>query len=262
MNTNKPSTFRFFTGLILAALLGLSITSLALAQDEYRINVNKEFGFANGSDIRGDFSIAVVGDETVIQSVSFQIDGQEMAAVSQPPFKVKFKTQNYPNGEHLLGAVITFKDGSTQTIEARRFMFLSSEEESGAMQEILIPLLAVVFGLMVLGVGAQILSGRGKPKGGPEPGTARSYGLAGGSICPKCKRPTPLSAFGFNMVVGKLSRCENCGKWSVMRRLPIDVLRRAEADEMKAEQPQGLTSEKSEEDKLRDLLDESRYTKN
>ncbi len=40
------------------------------------------------------------------------------------------------------------------------------------------------------------------------------------------------------------------------------VLRRAEADEMKAEQPQGLTSEKSEEDKLRDLLDESRYTKN
>lgn len=262
MDTINRSTFRFFTSIILAAFLLLTGTSLVLAQDGYRINVNKEFGFANGSDIRGDFSIAVVGDETAIQSVTFQIDDQELAVVSAPPFKTKFKTQNYPNGEHQLGAVINFKDGSTQTVDARRFVFLSSEEESGAMREILIPLLAVVFGLMVLGIGAQTLSGRGKPAGGPEPGTARSYGLAGGSICPKCKRPTPLSAFGFNLVVGRLSRCENCGKWSVMRRMPIDVLRRAEADEVKAEQPQGLTPEKSEEDKLRDLLDESRYTKN
>jgi len=99
MNTNKPSTFRFFTGLILAALLGLSITSLALAQDEYRINVNKEFGFANGSDIRGDFSIAVVGDETVIQSVSFQIEKEWR------PFPIHVKGQiqepNYRR-EHLL----------------------------------------------------------------------------------------------------------------------------------------------------------------
>src|SRR5574340_78093 len=261
MNTVERSIFRFLTGLILAAFLLLSGVNLALAQDEYRINVNKEFGFANGSDIRGDFSIAVVGDETAIQSVSFQIDGQELAAVSQPPFKIKFKTQNYPNGEHLLGAVITFKDGSTQTVEARRFKFLSAEEESSSMQKILVPLLAAVFGLMILGFGAQILSSRGKPAGGPEPGTARTYGLSGGSICPKCKRPTPLSAFGLNGVVGKLSRCENCGKWSVMRRLPIDVLRRAEADEIKAEQSQGLTPEKSEEEKLRDLLDDSRYTK-
>lgn len=259
----KPNlTFlKFFPVVFLAVTLLLANTRLVVAQDEYRINVNKEFGFANGSDIRGDFSITLFGDETNIASVTFLIDGQDLAVVTEPPFKVKFKTQSYPNGEHQLSAAVTFRDGSIQTLEARRYIFLSAEEESSAMQEIIIPLLAVVFGLTVIGFGVQFLTGRGKPVGGPEPGTPRSYGFAGGSICPKCKRPTPLSMFGLNLVAGRLSRCENCGKWSIMRRRPIAELRAAEAAEIKEELTQGLAPEKSAEDKLRDLLDESRYTK-
>lgn len=261
MNKHNRSSRRFITGIFLSVIFLLTSASLVLAQDGYRINVNKEFGFANGSQIRGDFSIALIGDETNIATVTFQIDGQELAVISQPPFKTKFKTQSYPNGEHQLGAVITFSDGVKQTVEARRFMFISAEEESGAMKEIVFPLLAVVLGLMVIGMGAQFIAGRGKPAGGPEPGTPRSYGIAGGSICPRCKRPTPLSIFGLNLAVGRLSRCDNCGKVSIMRRMPIDVLRRAEADEVKAEETQGLSSEKSEEEKLREMLDDSRYTK-
>lgn len=261
MQTIKRTTLKILTGVLLAVILLLGAANPVLAQDGYSINVNKELGFASGSEIRGDFSITLIGDESKVASVSFLIDGQELAVVSEPPFKVKFKTQSYPNGEHQLGAVITFTDGTTQTVEARRFIFLSAEEESGAMKDILIPLLAVVLGLMVFGFGLQFLAGRGRPAGGPEPGTQRSYGLAGGSICPKCKRPTRLSPFGLNLVVGRLSRCENCGKFSIMRRQPIDVLRQAEAAEVKAEQTEGLAPEKSEEEKLRDLLDESRYTK-
>ena len=66
---------------------------------------------------------------------------------------------------------------------------------------------------------------------------------------------------GINLVVGKLDRCENCGKWSIMRGYPLDVLRAAEAAERAAEQSTSPVSEKSEEDKLRDMLDDSRYTR-
>ncbi|MHB1481866.1 MAG: hypothetical protein ACYCXH_06045, partial [Bellilinea sp.] len=59
----------------------------------------------------------------------------------------------------------------------------------------------------------------------------------------------------------KLDRCENCGKWSIMRAYPIDVLRAAEAAEFKVEQGEGLVPEKTEEKKLREMLDDSRYTK-
>lgn len=261
MTSKKLYSLTIFTGVLLALTLLFAFASPALAQDGYSINVNKEFGFSNGSQIRGDFSISLIGDESNIASVTFLIDGQELVVVSQAPFKTTFKTQSYPSGGHQLNAVITFMDGTTQTVEARRFMFLSAEEERGAMSEILVPLLVVVVGLMVFGIGAQFLAGRGKPPGGPEPGTARSYGMAGGSICPRCKRPTPRHVFGLNMVVGKLDRCENCGKWSIMRAYPIDVLRAAEAAEIKAEQTKGLATEKSEEEKLREMLDDSRYTK-
>lgn len=261
MKNKTHSALQIFTGFSLALTLLFASVIPALAQDGYRVNVNKEFGFANGSQIRGDFSISLIGGESNIASVTFLIDGQELAVVSQAPFKSTFKTQSYPDGGHQLNAVITFMDGTTRTVDARRFIFLSAEEERGAMSEILVPLLAVVGGLMVFGIGAQFLAGRGKSPGGPEPGTSRSYGMAGGSICPRCKRPTPRHVFGFNLVVGKLDRCENCGKWSIMRAYPIDVLRAAEAAEIKAEQTKGLATEKSEEEKLREMLDDSRYTK-
>lgn len=63
-----------------------------------------------------------------------------------------------------------------------------------------------------------------------------------------------------NLVIGKLDRCENCGKWSIMRAYSIDELRAAEAAEIKAEHAKAATAEKSDDDKLREMLDESRYT--
>lgn len=262
MLTKTRSSLIILTAVFLALTLFFAAARPAVAQDGYRVNVKKEFGFANGSQIRGDFSISLIGETANIASVTFQIDGEELAVVDQAPFTTQFKTQSHPDGEHQLGAVLTFNDGTTESVAARRFMFLSAEEERGAMKDILLPLLAVVLGLMVLGLGAQFLTGRGKPAGGPEPGTARSYGFAGGSICPKCKRPTPRHVFGVNLVIGKLDRCENCGKWSIMRAYPIDELRAAEAAEIKAGHAKAATAEKSEEDKLREMLDESRYTDN
>jgi len=261
MKTKRLLTINIFVSLLMALGLLAAVAGSAFAQDGYRVSVNKEFGFNNGSQIRGDFSIALIGDESNVASVTFLIDGQELAVVTQAPFKTKFKTQAYTDGIHELSAVVTLKDNSTLNTEPARFKFLSAQEESGAMQKIIIPLLAVIFGITALGMATQFLAGRGRPAGGPEPGTQRSYGFAGGSICPKCNRPTPRHMTGINLVVGKLDRCENCGKWSIMRAYPLDVLRAAEAAERAAGQSSSPITEKSEKDKLRDMLDDSRYTR-
>lgn len=257
----KSTYFRLFAGFLLALAVLLTGLSTAQAQDGYSVHLNRDFGFGNGSQIRGTFSISLVGDEKQVASVEFQIDGQKLATVSQAPFKQQFNTSSYPSAIHDLGAVVTLKNGSTITTETRRYQFVSAAEESASMKGILVPLLSVVFGLIVVMVVLQMLAARGKPVGGPPPGTARSYGFAGGSICPKCNRPTPFHALGFNVGFGKLDRCENCGKWSVMRRYSMDQLRAAEAAEAEAEKASGPVVEKSEEEKLRDLLDDSRYTK-
>lgn len=253
--------FRLLSGLTLAAILILASFGSVSAQDGYTIHMNRDFGFGNGSQIRGTFSISLIGAEENVSAVVFKIDDQDLAAVSQPPFKFQFNTSNYPSGTHNLSAVVTLKDGSTVTTPARTYQFATAEDEGAFMKEILFPLLGVLALIMVVGVGSQFLAARGKPAGGPEPGTQRNYGFTGGAICPKCNRPTPIHPLGMNLLVGKFSRCDNCGKWSILRRVPIDILRAAEIAEVKADQADTAGIEKTEEEKLRDLLDNSRYTK-
>ena len=253
--------FRFISGLLLATVLLLTSFGFVLAQDGYTIHMNRDFGFGNGSQIRGTFSIELIGTAEAVSAVVFKIDDQELAKVSQPPFKFQFNTNNYPSSTHNLSAVVTLKDGSTVTTPARTYQFATAEDETAFMKEILFPLLGVLLLIMVVGVGSQFLAARGKPVGGPEPGTQRNYGFTGGSICPKCNRPTPIHPMGLNLITGKLSRCDNCGHWSIMRRVPIDILRAAEITEVKTDQAGAASMEKSEEEKLRDLLDNSRYTK-
>ncbi len=252
--------FRFFTGLTLAAILILASFGSVSAQDGYTIHMSRDFGFGNGSQIRGTFSISLVGTEEAVSAVVFKIDDQDLAALSQPPFKFQFNTSSYPAGTHTLSAEVTLKDGTTLTTAARTYQFATAEEEGTFMKEIILPLLGVLLLITVLGVGSQFLAARGKPVGGPEPGTQRNYGFSGGSICPKCNRPTPIHPLGLNLLIGKFSRCDNCSKWSIMRRVPIDILRAAEIAEVKADQAGAASIEKTEEEKLRDLLDNSRYT--
>ena len=62
------------------------------------------------------------------------------------------------------------------------------------------------------------------------------------------------------MLTGKLDRCPHCGKWSVVRRATPAELSAAEAAELaaaKAEQAE--TPGLSEEERLRQELEDSRY---
>ena len=100
-----------------------------------------------------------------------------------------------------------------------------------------------------------------KSKANIPPGTPRDYGLAGGSVCPRCHRTIGLGLMAMKLGFGtKLVRCEFCGKWSVVRRLSLDELLAAEAAELTDVQPSPPIQEKSEAEKLEELVDQSRYT--
>ena len=93
------------------------------------------------------------------------------------------------------------------------------------------------------------------------PGTPRDYGIRGGAICPKCHRPFSLGWMPINFGIGtKLARCEYCGKWSIVRRRSLEELRAAEAAELVESQPEKPIPTRSEEQKLKEEVDQSRFT--
>lgn len=92
-------------------------------------------------------------------------------------------------------------------------------------------------------------------------GTAREYGLGGGAICPRCRRPFRLSLLDLKIGLGyKVARCENCGKVSVVRRIGLAELRQAEAAELLDAQAAAPAAGKSADEKLQADVDASRFT--
>jgi hypothetical protein len=92
-------------------------------------------------------------------------------------------------------------------------------------------------------------------------GTPRNYRFSGGAVCPKCHRPFRLEFLAIKIGFGvKFARCEFCGKWSVVRRLSPDELRAAEAAELSEGQPAQAVHARTDNEKLENLLDESRFT--
>jgi len=110
---------------------------------------------------------------------------------------------------------------------------------------------------MTLGMGIQYVILRGKGPVKLIPGEPRRYGLKGGTICPHCGWPYPLSLFGIHVTgFGQLDRCEACGKWAWVRRRPAQDLREAE---QKFYPPPPVLPATDAEDHLRGQVENSRY---
>ena len=127
------------------------------------------------------------------------------------------------------------------------------------MTGMILPIFGLIIVVLVVVGLLQFALMRKRNPAGVEPGTQRNYGFAGGSICRKCGRPTPRHMWGFNIGIGKFDRCENCGRWSVMQAAPMEVLRAAEIAEKASENSKPTIAEKTEEEKLRDLINKSKY---
>lgn len=257
---------RLLRTIVLAALMLAAVAPRALAQNapEFRLELDRNFGYGAGANVRGNFTVRVSGSRENIASVTYLIDGAEMAVVSEPPFDFRFQTDSYPPGWHELTAVVATRDGRQVTTPVVRANFLTAEQESQGLQRILIPLFGGVMVAMLIGLALQFLAFRRNPNR-LEPGAPRTYGVSGGTICPRCGRAYPLHIWALNLGLWKFDRCEFCGKWAAVHRRSPEELAAAEAAERAALQGSetslpGAGEGMSDEERLRKLLDESRYT--
>lgn len=261
MTNHMKIRFLFKSLLLLSGLAAcFALVQSAWAQDAgFRLNIRKDFGYNSGGEIRGTFSLEVVGAGEV-QSVTFLLDGQPIGETQAAPFKLQFVTTRYPLGTHELSAVITTTDGKTTTTPVRKFNFVTAEEESATVTRIVLPLGGGVLALVVIGLGVEMLALRKKGKLELPLGTPRKYGLRGGTICPRCQRPFVMHWWAFNVgITTRYDRCDFCGKWALVKMYRERDLRAAEQAELAQAQPENPLAEKGAEEKLKDMLDDSRF---
>jgi hypothetical protein len=135
----------------------------------------------------------------------------------------------------------------------RRFEFVSVEEGLRAAEGIVRPILIGIAVLIVVATLSMILLSRrrGKPSIG-------EYGPAGGAVCSRCGLPFSRHILSPNLLIGKLERCPHCGKWAIARRAMRVALQQAE-ERWVADEKRGALDLESEEDKLRRMIEDSRF---
>ncbi len=241
---------------VLGLTIGLAAVATAWAQENgLALGLSKDWGFSQGGQIQGRFSLSVSGPKD-LASVSFQVDGAEVASLAQPPFRWQFDTSQYSLGRHTFTATGRTFNGQALTSNTISAELVSSAQAWQSTQRIMIPLLGLVGAVLIVSLVSQfVLAGRNTRR--PEPGMSRHYGIEGGAICPRCGRPFARHLFGLNLVVGKLERCPYCGKWSVVQRASPQALAAAEAAEVEASKPS--VPEQGPEEQLRRNLEESKY---
>lgn len=248
--------------LVITCLAALALPAAAQDQnEEFRVNVRRNFGLSSGSQIRGTFTVSIIGPEDQIERVTFLLDGEEMAQVNAAPFNYRFQTDDYEFGWHDIAALVITRDGRELRPTARRFEFVSPGAEMEVVGRILVPLGIGVLALMVVGVGIQFLVLRNAPPSKLAPGAARTYGIKGGTICPRCGRPYPIHWWSINLGVRYFDRCDFCGKWALVRRLSHSALQAAEQAELESAQMAEAAPTLDPEEEMRRRLDESRYSR-
>ena len=250
---------KIFAITCLVIFLSLMAFLPAAAQDTtLNLSLNRTMGYGGmNNDIQGLFTMKVTGPESVVR-VAFYLDDTLMGEDADAPFGYQFSTDSYPPGFHELKAVGFTIGGDEFTSNTIRVEFVSEDEVGKRMIGVIGPILVIV-ALAVVGAAVIPVLMRG---GKPIPlGQPRRYTF-GGTMCPKCGRPFDMSILKLNLLVGSLDRCPHCGKWSLVRRMPLNVLRDAEAAELEQSQSRGEISEITEEEKLKRDLDASRFQDN
>jgi hypothetical protein len=249
---------RLLRALILTIVLGL-VAAPALAQSQdLQLTVRRDFGYGGGDQIQGLFTLQATGPAD-LASVTFKVDDQVVGTVAAAPFQVSFNTDSYPLGWHTLTAEGQTAAGQKLASAPRRFEFVSASTGVQSVGRIALPIVGVLVLIGAIALIATFLDIR-RSKASPTPlGAVRQYGIMGGAICPKCGRPFSRHWWAPNAGLGKLDRCPHCGRWSLVRAVPLEQLRAAEAAELKQDLPTGPASQPSAEEALRKQLDDSRF---
>ena len=241
-----------------AVLLSLMILAFAVVpaaaqvtEQPFELHLSRDFGYGGGSHIQGLFTMGV-DDRGDVVRVEFLIDNLVVLTDTERPFRYQFNTGAYALGPHTLAAVGYTADGRELRTQERRYEFVTAEEGWQAAGRIAIPVIGLVILVSLAGTVGPALLGRGKPHRRGE------YGAEGGAVCPRCGFPFSRHVISPNMLVGKLERCPHCGKWAVVRRASAGELEAAEA-RLAAEESRGHLAVDDEKERLRRIIDESRY---
>ena len=222
---------KYIESIFIITLLGLMMFGIVHAQSEITLNFSRDFGYSSGTGkIQGLFSMKVTSQAPLIE-VDFYIDSKIIGKDKEEPYKIQFTTDDYPLGLHTLYAVGLTSDGRELKTREVGAEFVSAQEGNHAALSIIIPILSLVVIIAILSALIPAISSR--KKGTLPSGSSRNYGLAGGTICSRCKRPYAMHMLAPNMLMGKLERCPHCGKWGIVRSYPVSKLREAEQAELK-----------------------------
>jgi hypothetical protein len=261
----KPMKITRYFSLILAAclLIAFFMPARAVQQEEQiRISLTRVFGYSSGfgaaPEIQGTFTLTARGPDTLTRVVFF-LDGETMGEATQEPFRIQFQTDSYAEGVRTFSAVGYTADGRELSSNAISATIVPASRGMQSVGRILIPLVLVIFAAMGISALVTYLGSRNRkplPAGAP-----RNYGMLGGTICKKCRRPSAYSLLGINLMVGKLQRCPFCGTWQISRRASEYELRAAEQAELELEQKNGAHSAPamSEEERLRREIESTRF---
>ena len=252
---------KIFAFFVFVFVLGISLFSRGLAQsEEFRLGLTRNVGYSSGDQINGSMKLFIVGATTSIKSVQYFIDEKQIGTGIAPGFDLSFLTTEYAFGYHDLSAIVQTQDGRTLNVAPLRFNFVSQAEVTSGTFRILVPLLGIILAIMLLGVGAQVLLFKNKFSKMPL-GTPRNYGFRGGTICPRCKRPYGLHWWALNAGIrSRIDRCDFCGKWAIVGPKSLNELRAAEQSELQTAEGNKPLIEKSEDERLREMIDKSKYS--
>jgi hypothetical protein len=241
--------------IFLGILISLLRVGVAAGQDQVlTMSLSRDFGYGGfNGDIQGLFSLHVTGPVNLAR-VDFYIDDTMIGEMTQPPFTLQFKTDPYPVGVHALYAIGFTTDGQELRSPTITREFISASTSSKNTLTLVVPILVIVFGATILSALFPALTARGRKK--LQPGMAQSYTFGGG-ICPRCGHAVALPAVGVHLLASKLTRCPNCGKWSMLRAVSEAELRAAEQAGQAAAVPQ--VPAESEEDRIKKELDDSKF---
>jgi len=241
-----------------AVLLSLMILAFAVVpaaaqvtEQPFELHLSRDFGYGGGSHIQGLFTMGV-DDRGDVVRVEFLIDNLVVLTDTERPFRYQFNTGAYALGPHTLAAVGYTADGRELRTQERRYEFVTAEEGWQAAGRIAIPVIGLVILVSLAGTVGPALVGRRKPHRRGE------YGVEGGAVCPRCRFPFSRHLISPNMLVGKLERCPHCGKWSMVRRATPQELEAAE-NRLAEEEGRGALVVDDEKERVRRMIDESRY---
>lgn len=239
---------------LLGLMLALNIVPVQAQETDtsLQLTVERDFGFSLGGRIQGKFTLKVTGPQDLTH-VEFLIDDVVVNTDREPPFHYSFNTGEYDLGLHRISGIGYTALGDVLRSPVRTFEFVSVEEGLREASRIVIPILIGIGALIILAVVGTMLIGR--QKGRPRIG---EYDAAGGALCPRCGLPYSRHVLSPNLLIGKLERCPHCGKWAIVRRASREALEKAEARWADDEARGGMDLE-SEEDKLRRMIEDSRF---